>query len=217
MNIDKIIQKYFTHTKQLPLIEVFDGKNIHAVYSDVVSLLKNQPSIELGVLQILGYCLYEILDNVITHSEKNCGTVLTDFQVDRRTIRIAVVDDGIGIYQSLKRNKQYDSISESEALIKCIEDKVTDGEGMGFGLYSTALMIHSIGIQFEIHSGSHSLSFKDGEFNVSETTFWQGTIVYIELHADKEISPNDIIDNRTDVEAEFNDEFINIDEIEDLW
>ena len=217
MNIDRIVQKYFHGAGKLPLIEVFDENNIHDVFVDVVSVLKSNPEIELGVLQILSYCLYEILDNVITHSTKSCGTVLSSYLKEANTIKILVADDGIGIHKSLMENKEYSSITEEEAIMCCVEDKVTDGKGMGFGLYSTARMVQSIGIQFEIHSGAHLLSYNSGSFSISSAPLWQGTIVYIEIHSNKEISPNEIVDNRTDVEVEFTDEFINIDEIELLW
>ena len=41
--------------------------------------------------------------------------------------------------------------------------------------------------------------------------------VYFELHSNKEINPNDIVDNRTDCEGQFNDEFIKEDELDNLW
>lgn len=66
MNIDKIINKYF-ESSSLPNIEVFDNENIFAVYSDIINILKNSPEIELSILQVLSYCLYEVLDNVLTH------------------------------------------------------------------------------------------------------------------------------------------------------
>lgn len=69
MNIDKIINKYF-ESSSLPNIEVFDNENIFAVYSDIINILKNSPEIELSILQVLSYCLYEVLDNVLTHSSK---------------------------------------------------------------------------------------------------------------------------------------------------
>ena len=67
MNIDTLLNKYFKECSSLPTIEVFDNENIYNVYVDVVKTLKNSPDIELGVLQLLSYCFYEILDNVLIH------------------------------------------------------------------------------------------------------------------------------------------------------
>lgn len=45
-----------------------------------------------------------------------------------------VADDGQGIHSSLTENDKYARLSELEALEMCIQDSVTDGKGMGFGL-----------------------------------------------------------------------------------
>ena len=88
---------------------------------------------------------------------------------------------------------------------------------MGYGLYSTTCLIRNAGIQMEIHSGQHLLR-TDGETEeVIEAPMWQGTIIYFELHTDKEIDPNSILDNRTDAEAQFNETFIDTSDLDELW
>ena len=83
------------------------------------------------------------------------GTVITNYDANKHALSILVVDDGMGIQRSLSAEPKYNNITESEALRVCIEDSVTDGKGMGFGLYSTSLLAQSIAIRFEIHSGTH--------------------------------------------------------------
>lgn len=217
MNIDNLLNKYFSDCSSLPIIEVFDNENIYDVYVDVVETLKNSPDIELGVLQLLSYCFYEILDNVLTHSEKKTGTVLIHYEPSRSSIRILVADDGIGIRKSLSKNAAYKDISEAEAIRICLKDKVTDGKGLGYGLYSTLCLIKNAGIQMEIHSGYHLLRTDGKSDEVLEVPLWQGTIIYFELHTDKEIDPNSILENRTDAESEFNETFINTSELDELW
>lgn len=164
---------------------MFDGESIHAVYTDIVNTLKMKPDIELGVLQTLSYCFYEILDNVLTHS--------------------------------LSENEIYRNISEAEALVKCMHDKVTDGKGMGFGLYSTACLIRQAGIVLKLHSGRHLLTYDGVNEWIEEADYWQGTVMYFELHSDKEIDPNQVLENRTDAVSEFNDEFLDTEDIDNLW
>lgn len=217
MNIDSLLKRYFANSNVAPTIEVFDEENIHRVYVDVVNTFKVCPEIEVGVLQLLSYCFYEILDNVVTHSGKKCGTVISRFLADKNAIQILVADDGIGIHQSLMKNEQYKEVSEQDALIMCLQDRVTDGMGMGFGLYSTLCLIRNVGIRFEIHSGSHLL-VSDGENEtVKETSSWQGTLLYLELQSNQEIDPDRILDNRADVESEFNEEFLDTEDLDDLW
>lgn len=196
---------------------MFDNENIYNVYVDVVNTLKNSPDIELGVLQLLSYCFYEILDNVLTHSEKNTGTVLMHYEPTRPSIKILIADDGIGIRQSLSENDIYKELSEAEALRLCLKDKVTDGKGMGYGLYSTMCLIKNAGIMMEIHSGTHILRTDGVKEEVSEASMWQGTIIYFELHTDREIDPNSILENRTDAEGEFNETFIDTSDLDELW
>ena len=217
MNIDGLVSKYFGECDSLPIIEMFDSESIHAVYKNVVDMLKMQMDIELGVLQIFSYCLYEILDNVITHSTKSCGMVVLKYSPEDTKIQIMVVDDGIGIHRSLTQNEIYKDVSEEESLMRCMQDKVTDGKGMGFGLYSLACAMRQVGVVLKLHSGSHIL-ISDGKGNsVKATDFWQGTIMYFELCSDREIDPNSVLENRTDAVSEFNDEFMESDDIYNLW
>ena len=54
---------------------------------------------------------------------------------EENKIQILVADDGIGVKASLSTNPKYETISEEEAVRTCIMDGVTDGKGMGFGLF----------------------------------------------------------------------------------
>lgn len=217
MNVDILINKYFSGDFSNPNIEMFDSENIHSVYTRLIGILTNNSEIELSVLQALGYCFYEILDNVITHSNKVCGTVITRFIQASNLIQILVADEGIGVHKSLTENKQYANYSEAETIEACIKDKVSDGKGMGFGLYSTARLITDAGIILDIHSGSHTLHYNGKDTEIVESDYWQGTIVYLELHSNRPINPIDVVENRTDCVSEFNETFFKNSEIDDLW
>ena len=168
-------------------------------------------------MQALSYCFYEVLDNVLTHSGKSCGTAISLYSPAKSMIQILVADDGMGIQQSLTQNPLYAHLTEAEAVKKSIQDTVTDGKGMGFGLYSTSRLIKNVGIRLEIHSGLHTLVYDGKETHVYSSPLWQGTIVYFDLHSNREINPNEIVDNRTDCESQFNEEFVSTDDLEQLW
>ena len=89
----------------------------------------------------LHHMIYEVLDNVLIHAEKHLGTIITFNDEKRHELRVVVADDGIGVHQSLKANELYKLSTEEEALHAVIKDKVTDGQGLGFGLYATYLLI----------------------------------------------------------------------------
>ena len=217
MNVDGFIRTYFQNDYQLSKIYVFDSESIHPVFTEIVNLLKRSPEIELGVLQALSYCVYEIMDNVLTHSNKVCGTLITRYDKQESTIQILVADDGVGVRASLAENPIYKDISEQEAIEKCVQDRVTDGKGMGFGLYSTACLMRNVGLRFEILSGVSKLIFDGKNMTVTETDHWQGTVVYMELHSDKEINPDAVLEYRTDAESQFNEMFLDTDSLKDLW
>ena len=96
---------------------MFDEKNIYSVYQRVVGVLTKHMTIETTVLQGMSYCFYEILDNVLTHSDKEMGTVITQYNASEHAMSFLVADDGKGIQSSLSENEKYANISEPEALI----------------------------------------------------------------------------------------------------
>ena len=216
MDVAFILDKYFVRTGNVS-IDVFDAQTLNSVYRDVVAAMTSHLEIELSVLQALSYCLYEMMDNVHIHSGKPLGTAMTYYDDLHKTIRILIADDGMGIRASLSENEKYRDITEAESIRMCMEDKITDGKGMGFGLYTTSRLVDSIGKEFILHSGSHKLIRKDGQTLVVENGFWQGTLIYMEIGTGEEIDPNQIVDHRTDVVEEFNESFVDKGELESLW
>ena len=217
MNVAALLNKYFGDRNASQVsIDVFDKDSIDAVYSRVIKVLRSYLSIELGVLQALSYCFYEVLDNVLIHSDKHLGTVITANDEENHILRVLVADDGVGVHKSLTVNHLYKSLSESDALHAVIKDKVTDGNGLGFGLYATYLLIKNTQSVFEVRSGNHHLLMNDDNIVVKECEFWQGTIVYMQLRTDVDIDPNAVVEYRTDVEDEY-DIVFNDNNPSELW
>ena len=71
--------------------------------------------------------------------------------------------------------------------------------------------------EFSLHSGSHKLIRKDGVESVVENGFWQGTLIYMVIGTGEEIDPNQIVDHRTNAAEEFNETFVETNELESLW
>ena len=217
MNLSVLIKQYFSSISDDITIDVFDEKNIYDVYQRVVGVLTQYIDIETTVLQAMSYCFYEILDNVLTHSGKELGTVLTHYDSTNHILSFLVADDGIGVQASLSENTEYAGLSEPDALKICIKDAITDGKGMGFGLYSTSLLARDAGLIFEVRSGKYTMQVQDGVEDTKDSDFWQGTIVYLQLHTNKEINPADVVANRANVAAQYNETFLNDNELTELW
>lgn len=216
MDVAFLIDKYFKDAKNVS-IDVFDAHTLNNVYKDVITAMTSHLEIEVSVLQALSYCLYEMMDNVHIHSGKPLGTAMTHYDKAQKTLSILIADDGMGVQASLSENEKYKDISEAEALKMCLEDKITDGKGLGFGLYTTSRLVDSIGKEFILHSGSHKLIRKDGAESVVENEFWQGTLIYMVIGTGEEIDPNQIVDHRTDAAEEYNETFVETSELESLW
>ena len=216
MDVAFLLDKYFKGAEKVS-IDVFDAQTLNTVYKDVITAMTSHFEIEVSVLQALSYCLYEMMDNVHIHSGKPLGTAMTYYDKTQKTLSILIADDGMGVRASLSENEKYKDITEAEALTMCLEDKITDGKGMGFGLYTTSRLVASIGKEFILHSGSHKLIIKDRETSVIENGFWQGTLIFMVIGTGVEIDPGKVVDHRTDVEEEFNESFIGTEELESLW
>ena len=216
MDVAFLLDKYFKGAKNVS-IDVFDAHTLNSVYKDVVAAMTSHLEIEVSVLQALSYCLYEMMDNVHIHSGKPLGTAMTCFDSVRNTMSILIADDGMGIKASLAENEKYRDVTEAEALKLCLQDKITDGKGLGFGLYTTSRLVESIGKKFVLHSGNHKLVRENGAESITENGFWQGTLIYLEIGTGEEIDPNQIVDHRTDVVEEYNETFVESSEIESLW
>ena len=216
MDVAFLLDKYFKGTKDVS-IDVFDAQTLNAVYKDIIAAMTSHFEIEVSVLQALSYCLYEIMDNIHIHSGKPLGTAMTSYDSNQKTLSILIADDGMGIKASLSENEKYKDITEAEALRMCLEDKITDGKGMGFGLYTTSRLVERTGKEFILHSGTHKLVRKDGNESVMENGLWQGTLIYMVIGTNEEIDPNQVVDHRTDVEDEYNEAFVETEELESLW
>jgi len=216
MDVAFLLDKYFKGTKDVS-IDVFDALTLNPVYKDIISAMTSHFEIEVSVLQALSYCLYEIMDNIHIHSGKPLGTAMTCYDSNQKTLSVLIADDGMGIKASLSENEEYKDITEAEALKLCLEDKITDGKGLGFGLYTTSRLIERIGKEFILHSGTHKLVRKGKEETVIENGFWQGTLIFMVIGTNEEIDPNQIVDHRTDAEEEYNETFVETKELESLW
>ncbi|MBQ3699241.1 MAG: hypothetical protein II886_04950 [Prevotella sp.] len=88
---------------------------------------------------------------------------------------------------------------------------------MGFGLYTTSRLVDRIGKKFVLHSGSHKLIIENGITSVIENGFWQGTLIFMAIGTGREIDPNQVVDHRADAAEEYNESFVETEELESLW
>lgn len=86
--------------------------------------------------------VFEIVDNVWRHSNSQAPSLLA-YQVGNRAFSFCVIDMGIGVLASLKRNREFSYLTTSiEALEEAVKPNVSglpNGSGLGFDKLVRAL------------------------------------------------------------------------------
>ena len=146
-----------------PLDKVFrfnSSLQIAKLSQAYVDALSSLCECESGVLDSISWCINEVMDNVLTHSESSEGYVMAQLHQKTSHIAFCVYDSGIGIFDTLKRSKHHPR-EEIDALTLAIQEGVGDGKGQGnglFGLYESVLRNSGI---LSLTSGGSSIMLTD--------------------------------------------------------
>lgn len=170
-------------------------------------------AVDIQVQALLDYCLSEIMDNVLRHSDYpniDCGKGMVCAQLfqSNKEIRLMICDAGVGIHEALTKSERskYKDLTEEEALNKCIERGVTNGEGLGFGLFATSEFIRLNKGEMVLYSGNTFIRIINGKITTQKGNFWQGTFVFMRIKTNipvdyKQIMPDNhnIIDDYKEI------------------
>lgn len=135
------------------------------------------------------WSLNEILENILRHSESTHGGLihLSKFSSNKKCIEVVVADCGIGIPNSLKNASKYSHLHDYELVALATEEGVTNGKGMGNGLFGAKqLSVKSKGY-FKLYSGygmfiADATGTKGDVINIKPmTTPYTGTTVCFAL------------------------------------
>jgi anti-sigma regulatory factor (Ser/Thr protein kinase) len=134
----------------------------------------------------------ELLQNAFEHAESEDGVYVCAGGVKtKRTVRICVLDRGIGIRRHLARNPMYRRIqTDEEAIRKCTRINVTGvpDKTRGLGLYFLSRIVEDSGGHIQIASGNALLTFEGRQLISSQKLEreFRGTIVEIFLKATRQ-------------------------------
>ena len=173
-------------------ITPYDRYNYIKVARRICLVVIRHIQVDQGVQQMLDFCLTEIMDNVLIHSAypktfAGQGWCTAQHFPLTGAIRLIVADSGIGIHRALTSPaySKYKGLSEWEAICHAVRKGVTNGEGMGFGLYATLAFIRLNGGEMFIYSGCHYGSLENGVFKIKTGAYWHGTIVYLRIKTNR--------------------------------
>ena len=116
---------------------------------------------EEGVLSGLNWCINEIMDNVFTHANTQCGYFMAQIHNHKKLISVSVFDLGCGLLNSLNRSESLEVNDEMDAIELAIQKGVTENKqvGQGNGLYGLQRIVKDNGSHFSILSGHCSIEY----------------------------------------------------------
>ena len=215
-----------------PLDKVFkfnSSMQVAKLSQAYVDTLSSLCECETGVLDSISWCISEVMDNVLTHSESTEGYVMAQLHPRTNHVAFCVYDSGIGIFNSLS-NSKHRPRKEIDALTLAIQEGVGDGKGQGnglFGLYESVLRNSG---RLSLTSGKSSIMLTDtGVINKYENVPFlsdsaKQTIVDFQINLNKQIdfktifssitSNYEIFDPRIDDMLSETDEFLHYDVFE---
>lgn len=114
-------------------------ESIFWLVSSFIEELRRSDVFEENVLIGIEWCINEIMDNVLIHSNQNIGFVMGQIHKSKKHVAFTVFDYGQGLYNSLK-SSIYAPRHPLDAITLCVKEGVTrdkssfQGNGM-FGLH----------------------------------------------------------------------------------
>lgn len=163
--------------------------NLTQAYIDAIS---HQSLCEIGVINGLTWCINEVMDNVLVHSEISHGFVMAQYHPRLNHIAFCIYDYGTGIYNTM-RTSSHKPRTEMDSISLAIQEGVGDGKGQGNGLFGLFETVQANGGSLTITSGASSLMLLyDGTQRKFEHVPFleknhRGTIVDFQLDLNKPI------------------------------
>lgn len=141
------------------------------------------------------YCITELLRNVYDHSQSKELWYAGQYWPSKNIVEIAILDEGIGISESLKRNKKIVILNDEEAIRNSLLPGVTQNVkkrrssystsfNEGFGLYMIKSICERIGGDLVLASKSCCIKISPVGEEVFDTSF-DGTAIRIRIDTTK--------------------------------
>lgn len=191
--------QYYTNDEITLLTSPFDqiikynnSSQVAAFTQRCVDSISHQTVCEDGILESLIWCINEVMDNVLVHSNSNFGYVLAQFHSNSKHIALCISDTGIGIFNSLKRGSHRPKRA-IDALTLSIQEGIGDGQGQGNGLFGLNQIVKSNGGRLTLTSGPASImvvgndAIKKYDYLPYIDQLYQGTNVDFQLDLNKKV------------------------------
>jgi hypothetical protein len=173
----------------------FDHQQANGLTTAFMDCIRRKVECEHGVLEALEWCLYEVLDNVMQHSNVGVGYAMLQLHVRSKRLAVCVSDAGIGVQRSLASSNAYRPRTAFDALTMAVEEGVTRNKktNQGNGLFGLLKIVEQNGGKLDMRSGrGHMLLEGDRVRGGNDQEFPgpnnHGTTVGFQLKVDKPVS-----------------------------
>lgn len=163
---NSVIESKYSGYLQFPTTIVKNDDDLSSVVNNILDCLLRATDLQsrrdLGVIE---WAINEIAENILRHSESKIGGLvhLSRFVKNKKCIEIVFADSGIGIANSLKTIPQYCNKSDTDLIELATREGITNGKGMGNGLFGArSACIQSNGY-FKIYSNHGKLEITSPE------------------------------------------------------
>jgi hypothetical protein len=195
LNIDydeKIVRKN-SSGNLIPITNI--GSGVMDLSNEILTIFKkdfNMKPIDVSQLSLI---ISEMFCNTTIHSKSKSGAYLycQKYKKTANYLEFILVDSGIGIKNSLQKNKKYENISNRESIVKAIQYGITCGEGRGHGLYFASEFVKRNNGEMVLISGDDRIIIKNNVTNFGTNHCWNGVYLKLLLKFDSEVSLNDLM------------------------
>ncbi|MFN0034089.1 MAG: STAS-like domain-containing protein [Saprospiraceae bacterium] len=165
-----------------------------ALSTEMLRSISQEVVCEEGVIDAMLWCMNEIMDNVIVHSESQSGFVMGQIHKQTKHIAFCVYDHGQGIFNSLK-DSPHAPKTPLEAIQLAIQESVTRDKkvGQGNGMWGLSEIVKNNSGRITIISGSGLYMRSNGDVTVNNkltslSPSHGACLVDFQLNYSKEIS-----------------------------
>lgn len=159
---------------------VHHGEVIEVESSRIAGVLTRHSKCQVS--ETLTYAIREIFRNVVEHGEASHIWYAAQYWPSKNKVEISILDEGIGIFNSLQRNPKLNIQENSHAVFMALQPgisgvakekrKRSDGDWVnsGYGLFMTSSLCQ-LGGSFHICSGNNAISLAGNKSEFSECSF----------------------------------------------
>ena len=181
--------------------------------NDIINIKSNQLASVLchsniNMQQLFSYIIREVLRNIPEHSETQEAIICAQYWPKNGKAEIAILDEGIGIKQSLRKNEMHRKYIEkdTDALKYAIKPGISQAfspdkknkswdvwANSGFGLFMASEICKRLNGEFWMVSGEKALQVNSSGIT-EHNTFFEGTAIGIEFDITKLDNTQKMID-----------------------